>query len=133
MISMLDDYDLVITNRFLNKKSLKDWPFLRIVITSMRHFLISLLLNFKFDASGGLRCINCSKVKLKSLLSKNNDYSYLWENLYFLFKSNYNIGEISILLPFRKLGSSKMKFRDISNAFFYLINFFIKHRILRHK
>ena len=130
MINKLKLYDLVITNRFVQNGSLKDWPFYRVVITTFRHYLISVLLNLRFDASGGLRCINAKKIKLKNLLSKRDDYSYLWENLFFLHKANYNIGEISISLPYRKLGSSKMKFKDIFNAFFYLIKFFLKYKVL---
>lgn len=132
MIKKLDIYDLVISNRFLNKNSLKDWPFYRIVLTTIRHYLLLFFLNLKFDASGGLRCINSKKIKLKDLLSKSNDYCYFWENLYFLNKKKYNIGDIPVHLPYRKQGSSKMKISDIRNALIYLFIFFINNK-LRNK
>lgn len=129
MIKKLDHYDLVISNRFIKKDSLKDWPFFRVVLTTLRHYLLVTLLNLKFDASGGLRCINSKKIKIKHLLSKSNDYCYFWENLFFLNKERYKIGNIAIKLPYRKLGSSKMKLSDIINALFYLFKFFIINRL----
>ena len=41
----------------------------------------------------------------------------------------YNIGEIPIKLPTRSMGSSKMRFKDITNGFIYLLIIFIKYRI----
>ena len=96
----------------------------------MRHILISTFLDIKFDASGGLRCINTKKIKLNHLMSKSDDYSYFWENLYLLNKKNYKITEISINLPYRKKGSSKMKLSDIFNSLSYLIKFTIKNKII---
>ena len=131
MIKKLKNYDLVISNRFIKKKdSLKDWPFFRIVLTTIRHYLLVLFLNLKFDASGGLRCIDAKKIKLNDLLSTSNDYCYFWENLFFLNKKKYKIGSVAIRLPYRKLGVSKMKFSDIINALFYLFKFFINNRII---
>ena len=57
--------DITITNRFLKKNSLKDWPLPRVIITNIRNLLISLLLGVHYDASGAFRCINTGKVKLK--------------------------------------------------------------------
>jgi len=133
MVKKLKSSDMVISNRFSKKDSLIDWPISRIILTKIRHFLISYLLDLKFDASGGLRCINAKKIKLKDLLSKRDDYSYFWENLFFIYKKNYKISEISINLPYRKEGSSKMKLSDIINALIYLIKFSIKYQFIKIK
>ena len=101
--------DITITNRFLKKNSLKDWPLPRVIITNIRHLLISLLLGVHYDASGAFRCINTGKVKLKHLtFVKENDYSYFWKSIYFL-NLKYKINEIPISLPSRQLGHSKLR------------------------
>jgi len=119
-------YDLVITNRFINKNSIKDWPLSRKLLTKVRFYLINFLLNFNFDSSGAYRCINTNHVKLKDiLLAKDNSYSFFWESIYHLNKKKYSIKEIAVDLPYRKVGSSKMKIKDILSSLIYLQKYFI--------
>ena len=125
-------YDLVITNRFINKNSIKDWPFSRKLLTNIRFNLINFLLNFNFDSSGAYRCINTNKIKLKDiLLAKDDSYSFFWESIYHLNKKNYTIKEIRVDLPYRKVGSSKMRLKDIISSIFYLIKYFIKNLLFK--
>ena len=87
---------ITISNRFLKKNSLQTWPLVRILITNLRHFLISFFLGIKFDASGAFRCINKKKVNLKDLILKHDtDYSYFWKSIYML-SLKYDIKEIPI-------------------------------------
>jgi len=123
--------DITISNRFLKKNSLKTWPFLRVIITNIRHILISLLLGIHYDASGAFRCINTDKVKLKSITSvEENDYSYFWKSIYFL-NQKYKINEIPISLPSRELGYSKMKIKHIIYSLLTLLIFFFKEKIIK--
>ena len=125
-------YDLVITNRFINKNSIKDWPFSRKLLTNIRFYLINFLLNFNFDSSGSYRCFNTNKIKLKDiLLAKDDSYSFFWESIYHLNKKNYTIKEIRVDLPYRKVGSSKMRLKDIISSIFYLIKYFIKSLLFK--
>ena len=127
MIEQLNNFDIVITSRFLEKNSLAGWPFFRIFLTTLRHLTISFLLSMSYDSSGALRCINCQKVALSDLiLSKNNSYTYFWESIFILHKKKYRIGQIPIQLPYRKIGSSKMQLKDIFFAIYYLIIVFFK-------
>ena len=123
--------DITISNRFLKKNSLKDWPLLRVIITNIRHLMISLLLSIDYDASGAFRCINTKKVKLKHLIFvKENDYSYFWKSIYFLnFK--YKINEIPITLPSRQLGYSKMSIKHIIYSLVTLLVFFVEEKIIK--
>ena len=59
LIEELENFDIVITNRFLEKNSLENWPLFRIFLTTLRHLTISLLLSMPYDSSGAFRCINC--------------------------------------------------------------------------
>ena len=82
------------------------------------------------DSSGAFRCYNAKKIKLADILkAKNNGYSFFWESLYLLNKEKYTIKEIPIFLPYRKVGSSKMTFRDIFGSLLYLIKYFFRNLI----
>ena len=109
MFKLIKDKDIVITNRFLIKNALSDWELKRIIVTKLRYYLVRALLNSELDGSGGFRL-------------------YDWEST-FLLEKKYNISEIPIKLPTRSMGSSKMRFKDITNGFIYLLIIFIKYRI----
>lgn len=115
-------YDYVSTNRFLKNRLLSDWPFKRILITKIRHYLVSFMLNIKFDASGAYRCFKIKKIKIEDiLLAKNDNYAFFWEITYILNIKGYSIYEIPVKLPYRKLGKSKMKLFHIIDSLIHLI------------
>ena len=127
MIEELKNFDIVVTSRFLEKNSLENWPLFRVFLTTLRHLTISLLLAIPYDASGAFRCINCKRVSLSDLiLSKKDSYEYFWESIFILHRKKYLIGQIAIQLPYRKIGSSKMKMKDIFSAIYYLMIVFFK-------
>ena len=133
MIEKLKNFDIVTTSRFLEKNALEEWPIFRVFLTTLRHITISLLLSMPYDSSGAFRCINCKKISLPDLMmAKNNSYSYFWESIFILHKKKYRIGEISVQLPFRKIGSSKMKMKDIFFSIHYLLVIFIKKILGRY-
>ena len=125
-----DKYDLINTNRFLNSKSLDDWPLSRIIFTKVRFFLNLFLLGVSYDSSGAFRCYNLKKINQMHLfMSKSNSYSFFWESMFILKEKKYNIYEIPILLPYRKNGDSKITLLDILSSFFLIWVFFIKRVI----
>ena len=130
MLNYLNDYDLVITGRFLEKDSLQNWSIFRKLLTRSRHLIIKKLFHIPFDTSGAFRCYNFNKLNIEDLMkAKNNGYSF-WESLINLYDKKYNIKEIPIKIPIRVYGSSKMKFLDIINAIYYLIYFYF-YRMLK--
>ena len=121
-------FDLISTNRFENKNSLIEWPIQRRFLTKIRFYLINILLNINYDSSGAFRCYNSKKIKLIDILkAQDNGYSFFWESLYLLNKKKYTIKEIPIFLPYRKVGSSKMTFKDIISSLLYLIKYSVKN------
>lgn len=123
-------YDYVITSRFKKNGLIKDWPINRQLITYSRHLLIKIFLGMSLDASGAFRSFYKNKIKLKDLLSsQNNDYAYFWEVTYNLSKKRYKIFEVPVKLEFRKLGKSKMRLKHILYSLYYLI----KISLLRFK
>ena len=130
MLKLKNSYDIIITSRFIKKNSLKDWPKFRILLTTLRFYLINIILGVNLDSSGAFRLINAKKIKEKDLLlAKDNGYSYFWESLFILYNKNYKIIEIPIIMPYRKEGSSKMKIADILNALCYLLIVSLKKKI----
>ncbi len=124
---------IVITNRFLSKNSIIDWPFSRRLLTKIRYHLINYSLNIRYDTSGAFRCYNLKIVKKKDLLAAIDDgYSFFWESIFLLHQKKYKIYEIAVDLPFRKLGSSKMKISDIINSLTFLCYYFFKKFFLKN-
>jgi dolichol-phosphate mannosyltransferase len=118
---------IVNTNRFLNKTSLNDWPLIRLLITKIRFILVKIFLRTNLDSSGGFRLYNLNLIDKKHFfLSKNNDYFYLIESLFYFEKLGYRIHEIPIKLKFRDYGSSKMKFYHVFESFIKLLQLSIK-------
>ena len=123
LIKLINDYDLIITNRFKYKSALKNWHWMRKFLTLARFYLVNILLNINYDTSGGFRCYNLKKIKISDILiAKNQSYSFFWESTYILSKK-YRIKEVPITLPYIKIGVSKMKFKDVLYAFFFTIFF----------
>ena len=114
MLFKIKNSDLVISNRFLKKNSLKGWDIKRIIITKLRYYLVWILLGTKLDGSGGFRLYDLKKVKLKDILEpKDNNYNFFWQSVFLLENIKYKISEIPIDLPNRVIGASKMKLKDI--------------------
>ena len=127
LIEKLKYVDIAITNRFLEKNLLENWPMSRIIITRLRHFMVSFFLSMPYDASGAFRCINCQRITLSDLiLAKNNSYAFFWESIFILHRKKYRIGQIPIYLPYRMVGSSKMAVKDIFFSMYYLMIVFLK-------
>ena len=123
-----NNFDIISTNRFLKKNSLKGWSPWRKYFTILRQTVIKFLLNINYDSSGAYRCYNVKKVKLNHiLLARDNGYSFFWQSIFLLHKKRYKIFEIPIYLPSRSHGSSKMKLKDVVSALFYLLVFYFKN------
>ena len=126
-INKLKSHDIVISNRFMKPNLLQDWPLIRIWLTFLRHLAIRILLSIPYDSSGAFRCINCKKVSLSDLiLAKDNGYSYFWESIFILHQKKYKIIQLPVPLPFRQVGKSKISFKDIFFAIYYLFLVFLK-------
>ena len=131
MLDKIKNSNLVISNRFLKKDSLKGWDIKRIIITKLRYYLVWILLGTKLDGSGGFRLYDLKRIKLRDILeSKDNNYNFFWQSAFLLEYKKYKISEISIDLPSRVIGSSKMKLIDLISGVLNLIKFFIKYKVL---
>ncbi len=131
MLKLIKNNDLVITNRFLKKNSLKDWDIKRKIITKLRFYLVWILLGSKLDGSGGFRMYDLDKIKITDILeSKDDNYNFFWQSTFLLEKKGYKIAQIPINLPNRVAGSSKMMIKDIISGVLNLLKFFLIHKII---
>tara|TARA_B100001057_G_C22799184_1_gene930850 strand:- start:563 stop:1282 length:720 start_codon:yes stop_codon:yes gene_type:complete len=129
MINKIRINDMVITNRFTKKNSLKEWSFHRKFITTLRHIFVCNIFGVDLDSSGAFRIYDCKKIKISDILkAKNNGYSFFTESTIILNKI-YKIGQIPILLPKRYSGYSKMRLSDIVFGLLDIIFLYLKNRL----
>ncbi len=132
-------YDVVIGSRYLDKKSLSDWNLYRKTLTHLGHFLTRHLLKIPHDASGAFRVYRLDRITKDVFgLVVSKSYSFFFESLYILSFNGYSVHEISISLPKRTYGHSKMKVQDISQSVWLLVyiwgrTIFQKNRYLLSK
>ena len=128
MHNKINEYDIIITSRFIRDDSIEEWDKLRQTITRLRHWVVKFLLGVPVDSSGAFRTYNLNKIKSEHLfLAKDNGYSFFWESMFYLYKKKYKILELPMKQPQRIHGSSKIGFYDVYRAITYLLLFFLKN------
>jgi dolichol-phosphate mannosyltransferase len=105
----ISDNDVVIGSRYLNKDSLSEWKVFRKLLTRSVHFLTRISLGLKYDSSSGFRCYKIDSIP-ESIFSelKSTGYDFFFESMYEMSSYKIVISEISISLPARTYGHSKM-------------------------
>jgi dolichol-phosphate mannosyltransferase len=91
-------------------------------MTHLGHFLTKTLLSLPYDASGGFRVYQLSKISqdlIDSLECRN--YEFFFESLTLMYRSDLSITEIPIDLPARTYGESKMQLKHILGGFGRLV------------
>ena len=82
------------------------------------------------DSTGNFRLYNLKSIRFNDLLlSKNNQYFFLIESLFYLEKLKYKIKEIPIYLSPRIHDNSKMRINHIINALINLIKLKFKYEL----
>jgi dolichol-phosphate mannosyltransferase len=111
LLALKDEFDVIVGSRFKRAGSLKDWNLFRRFMTHLGHFLTRTLLHLPYDASGGLRLYRLDRIP-PSLFERleSRDYEFFFESLTLLHISKLRIGEVSVDLPARTYGHSKMRF-----------------------
>ena len=122
------NYDIINTNRFLRKNSLSDWPIIRRYITIIRYTLVKIFLKTKLDSSGGFRLYNLKNISFKHFFySRDKNYFYLIESMFYFEKLGYKILELPIKLKFRNFGNSKMRISHILDSLINLVKLSYKN------
>ena len=108
-LSQITFYDLVIGSRYLRADSLSEWKSFRKLLTRSVHLVTRVFLGLKYDSSSGFRCYKISKMPQAIFTElRSTGYDFFFESLYELNSHKVKIGEVSIFLPARTYGHSKM-------------------------
>jgi dolichol-phosphate mannosyltransferase len=101
--------DLVIGSRYLRSDSLSEWKTLRKLLTRTVHLVTMVFLGLKYDSSSGFRCYKIRSLP-ESIFTelRSTGYDFFFESLYEMNSHKMRIGEVSIVLPARTYGHSKM-------------------------
>jgi len=115
--------DIVVGSRFRGSNSMADWNFMRKAITRVGHLATCLLLGIPYDATGALRRYRLDRVGVDWLKKvKSDGYAFFFESLMVLNSRGAEIDEISIDLPKRTCGSSKMSVFELFRSFIMLLS-----------
>lgn len=119
--------DIVVGSRYLDPKSLADWNLFRKCLTIAGHFLTKHLLKMPYDATGAFRYYHLDKIPEGLFgLVRSKGYSFFFESLYILRVNGCSIKEISIRLPARTYGHSKMTVKDAFDSVRLLMKTFFQ-------
>jgi len=126
--------DIVVGSRFLNADSLEEWNWYRTFLTHLGHKLTKYVLRCPYDATGAFRLYRLDKINKNIFnLVESQGYSFFFESLFFLANSGVSIREVSITLPKRVYGSSKMRVTDVFKSLQMLIKLYFQLIKLRLK
>jgi dolichol-phosphate mannosyltransferase len=104
--------DVVVGSRWTSMHSLPGWNAYRRAMTNLGHLLTRALLGLPYDATGAFRAYRLDRIPQDVLsLVQSKSYSFFFESLFILHKNGLRIREISIVLPARTYGHSKMTLR----------------------
>jgi len=100
-------------SRFLDPRSLEEWNLKRKFLTHLGHWLTSTLLRLPMDATGAFRIYRLDKIPRELWAKvKSRGYAFFFESLFILQNHKISCAEISICLPKRVYGESKLNLRQ---------------------
>jgi glycosyltransferase involved in cell wall biosynthesis len=130
MLSRLESAEMVIGSRYVPGGRTEGWPLKRKINSWTANFLARLLMGLKpKDCTGAFRAYRVEwlkKIPLDKLRARG--YSAHLEVLFYLEKAGARVEEVPIVFTERKMGRSKISFREIREAlgiiFFYFFQRF---------
>lgn len=109
IINALKVNDIAIASRFLQASSIRDWPFFRVVLTYLSHWVTRIGLGIPYDCSSGFRAYRLKDFSTADIqIIKENGYDFFYSSAFRMHKIGKCIGEVPIVLGPRNFGSSKM-------------------------
>ena len=109
-----DRGDVVVGSRFSDQQSLADWNWLRKALTQGGHLATTWLLRLPYDATGDQ--------------VRSDGYAFFFESLMVLHSRGVAIEELSIRLPKRTYGNSKMSIRELVKSVAMLLRLAARRR-----
>lgn len=111
-------YDLALGSRYVAGGGTTDWGMLRKIISRGGNLYARLILGLPVrDATGGFRCYRrrvLESIDLDTI--RSNGYAFQIELVYRTMRAGFQIGEVPIIFPDRRVGQSKMSRRIVLEA-----------------
>jgi dolichol-phosphate mannosyltransferase len=109
ILAALDNSDLVVGSRYMQTDSLDEWSSFRKLLTHSVHLMTRISLGLRHDSSSGFRGYKISQIP-EVLFSglRSEGYDFFFESMYEMSVRKLRINEVSIVLPARTYGHSKM-------------------------
>ena len=120
LITVSEEYDLVIGSRYKTGINVVNWPLSRLVLSYFANIYSKLITGLPIhDSTGGFKCFNVKILKdidLKEI--KSTGYAFQIEMNFLTWIKKYRIKEIPIIFYDRSIGASKMSNRIIFEAIY---------------
>ncbi len=116
LLEKAPSFDLVIGSRHVERGGFRDTPFFRVLLSRSSNSLLRLALGGPFrDYTSGFRCYSVKAFKSAGFPddSLSGGYSFLVEILQRMKLKGFSVFETPIIFKYRKLGKSKISFREI--------------------
>jgi dolichol-phosphate mannosyltransferase len=126
LFSQSVDIPLVVGSRFLDSQSLSEWNVKRKFLTHLGHWLTSRLLHLPMDATGAFRLYRLNLIPREIWRRVESDgYAFFFESLVVARRSGLTCGEISIHLPKRVYGESKLNLQQALSSLKVLFQLYL--------
>lgn len=111
-------YDLTVGSRYVHGGGTADWGAGRKFISRGGNIYARLILGLPvMDATGGFRCYRRRVLEMLDLNAiRSNGYSFQIEMVYRTLQAGFQVGEVPIIFPDRRVGRSKMSRRIVFEA-----------------
>ena len=121
-------YDLVIGSRYIVNGATEGWGLYRRLLSKYANKVSKTVLRSNInDLTGGFKLLNKKVVsKIMETKPKSNGYTFQIEINQIIEKNFFTIKEVPIIFKERVSGKSKMNYRIIIEAIFYLFRQFFK-------
>lgn len=109
--------DLAIGSRYLETRSMDDWPLPRRIISRAAHWGTRGLLGIPGDATSAFRAYRVSALTRVPYAEVRGDgYSFIFELLFLCLRSGLRVVEVPVRTPIRQAGESKISRLEILRA-----------------
>lgn len=122
-----DEYDLLLSSRYMAERSLAGWTLYRRALTRAGHTLIRFLLRMPYDATTSFRLYRLDRIPRELFREvASRGYAFFFESAYLLHMRGLSIGQVPVTLPARALGRSKMGLNEVAASLRQLLRLFLE-------
>jgi SAM-dependent methyltransferase len=120
---------MVAGSRWMTRDSLPGWNKFRRTLTRLGHFLTRTVLKLPYDATGAFRVYRLDRIPRGVFgLVQSRGYAFFLESMFLFSRNAVSISEVSIILPSRTYGESKMSLSEAAKSGLYIFSLYAADR-----